>query len=161
VKPERDQSCWGGRGVAFDRGSHGQEGVREHGQGGPAVPGGPAADLVLINADQAVSCLERFLDAPALTCHGDQGAQRDGPRGVAAQVGQLAGGVIAADQPMMDAGIGGVFGLQPKPRPGLQPWAVAAQRSTSPATGALHITATDLPRRYRRRVRVAKEQHPD
>ncbi len=32
-----------------------------------------------------------------------------------------------------------------------------AQRSTSPATGALHITATDLPHRYRP---VAMEQTP-
>ena len=35
-------------------GGDGQEGVGEHGQGGPAVPGGPAADLVLVEPDQAL-----------------------------------------------------------------------------------------------------------
>ena len=43
---------------------------------------------------------------------------------VAAQVGVLAGGVVAADQQMMNAGVGVVFGQQPKPGPGVQPWAV-------------------------------------
>ena len=39
VDGQRDQACRGGCGVAFDRGGHRQEGVGEHGQGGPAVPG--------------------------------------------------------------------------------------------------------------------------
>ncbi len=51
-------------GVAFDGGGHGQEGVGEHGQGGPAVPGGPAADLVLVEPDQFLGRLEGFLDPP-------------------------------------------------------------------------------------------------
>src|ERR1700741_5399117 len=98
----------------------------EHGQGGPAVPGPPAPPLVLIQSDQSFGGLERFFDAPALTGDGDQGAQRNGSGGVAAQVGMLAGGVVAADQQMMAAGVGVVFGQQPKPRPGVTPWPVRA-----------------------------------
>ena len=65
-----------GVGVAFGGGGHGQEGVGEHGQGGPAVPGGPAPDLVLVQPGEALGGLEGFLDAPALPGHGDQGVQR-------------------------------------------------------------------------------------
>ncbi len=42
---------------AYDR----EEGVREHGQGDPPRPGGIAADLVLIQARQALSGLEELL----------------------------------------------------------------------------------------------------
>ena len=73
-----------GTDVTFDGGGHGQEGVSEHGQGGPAVPGRPAADLVLIEPDQAFGGLEGFLDAPALASHGHQGAQRHRAWAVAA-----------------------------------------------------------------------------
>ena len=90
-----------GLGVAFGGGGHGQEGVGEHGQGGPAVPGGPAADLVLVESGEAFGGLEGFLDAPALSGHGHQRAQGDRVRAVAAQVGLLAGAVVAADQQVM------------------------------------------------------------
>jgi hypothetical protein len=103
-----------------------RKGMGEHGQGGPAVPGAPAPHLVLIQSDQSFGGLERFFDAPALTGDGDQGAQRNGSGAVAAQVGMLAGGVVAADQHMMAAGVGVVFGQQPIPRPGVQPWPVRA-----------------------------------
>lgn len=63
--------------VAFVRGGHRQEGVGEHGQGGPAVPGAPASELVLVQSGQAFGGLEGFLDALALSGDGDQGAQRD------------------------------------------------------------------------------------
>lgn len=85
----------GGRGVAFDRGSHGQERMREHGQGGRAVPGFPAPDLVLIEPDQSFGGLEGFLDTPALAGHLHEGAQRDRAGVVAAQVSVLAGAVVA------------------------------------------------------------------
>ena len=67
VDGQRDQPGRCGCGVAFGGGGHGQEGVGEHGQGGPAVPGGPAPDLVLIQPGQAFGGLEGFLDAPALS----------------------------------------------------------------------------------------------
>ncbi|MDT5053267.1 MAG: hypothetical protein QOF66_1633, partial [Mycobacterium sp.] len=62
----------------------GQESVGEHGQGGPAMPGAPASDLVLVDSGQAFGPLERFLDAPALASHGHQRVQRDRAWAVAA-----------------------------------------------------------------------------
>ena len=75
VDGQRDQPGRCGLGVTFGGGGHGQEGVGEHGQGGPAVPGGPAPDLVLIQSGEPFGGLEGFLDTPALTGHGDQGVQ--------------------------------------------------------------------------------------
>jgi hypothetical protein len=51
-------------GMLGDRG-HDQERVRQHGQGHPAVPGAPAADLVLVQAAQPLAGLERLLYPPA------------------------------------------------------------------------------------------------
>jgi hypothetical protein len=79
--------------------------VREHGQGGPAVPGGPAPDLVLVQAGEALGRLEGFLDAPALPGDAHQDVQRDRAGAVAAQVGQLAGGIVAANQQVMVSGV--------------------------------------------------------
>jgi arsenite methyltransferase len=42
-----------------------QEGIGQHGQGHPPVPGAPAADLVLVQAAQALAGLERLLHPPA------------------------------------------------------------------------------------------------
>ena len=80
VDGQRDQTGRGGLGVAFGGGGHGQEGVGEHGQGGPAVPGGPAPDLVLVQPGEAFGGLEGFLDAPALPGDGDKGVQGDRAR---------------------------------------------------------------------------------
>ena len=44
----------------------------------------------------------------------------DRVRAVAAQVGVLAGGVVAADQQMMPPGVGVVFGAERDPGPGVQ-----------------------------------------
>ena len=68
----------GGLGVAFGGGGHGQEGMGEHGQGGPAVPGGPAPDLVLVEPGQAFGGLEGFLDAPALPGDGTRACRVTG-----------------------------------------------------------------------------------
>ena len=48
VAGERDLpgGCW--TAGVLGGGGDGEEGEREHGQGGPPVPGGPAADLMLI-----------------------------------------------------------------------------------------------------------------
>ena len=54
-----------GRGRAaggFDGGGGGEDGGAGHGQGDPPVPGGPAAQLVLIQAGQAFAGLEVLLD---------------------------------------------------------------------------------------------------
>ena len=57
---------------AFGRGDDGEECVGEHGQNGPAMPRGPAADLVLIQSSQAFAGLEGFFDAPSGSGHADQ-----------------------------------------------------------------------------------------
>ncbi len=126
VDGQRDQTSGCGLSVAFGGGGHGQEGVGEHGQGGPAVPGGPAPDLVLIEPGEAFGGLEGFLDAPALPCDRDEGVQGDRPWCVAAQVGQLAGGIVAADQQMVPPGVGAVLGVERDPGPGVPARAVAA-----------------------------------
>lgn len=43
----------------------GEEGVGEHGQGDPVGPGGEAAELVLVQAGQALSGLEGLLHPPS------------------------------------------------------------------------------------------------
>ncbi|MGQ5639030.1 MULTISPECIES: hypothetical protein [unclassified Streptomyces] len=45
-------------------GNGGEEGQREHGKGDGAVPGGPVADLVVVQADLAFCGLEARFDAP-------------------------------------------------------------------------------------------------
>jgi hypothetical protein len=46
-------------------GGDGEEGVGEHGEGGPAVPGCPGADLVFVQAGAAFAGLDVLLDPPA------------------------------------------------------------------------------------------------
>ena len=60
-------------------------GRRQHGQGDPPVPGGPAAHLVLIQAGQALAVREVLLDRPAKPGDLDQGGERDPLRGVAVE----------------------------------------------------------------------------
>ena len=65
VAGQRDQlGRWWPAG-AFGQGRHHQEGVGEHGQGGPPVPGPPAAHLVGVQADQALAGLEALLNLPS------------------------------------------------------------------------------------------------
>src|SRR6266542_1954263 len=80
-----------------EQGSDHQEGVGEHGKGDPAVPGAPAADLVLVQATQALAGLERLFDGPAPSGDPDQDGQRGGAGRVAAVIGQLTGLAVAAD----------------------------------------------------------------
>src|SRR3954451_10637827 len=106
----------------------------EHGQGGPTMPRGPAPDLVLVEAGESFGGLEGFLDTPALTGHGDQRVQCGRPWCVAAQVGQLAGGIIAADQQMVLTGVG----------VGLRLPATASSRSCAAGRGGAQGTQTSL-----------------
>jgi hypothetical protein len=88
---------------------HDEERQREHGQGGPPIPGAPAADLMLIQATPAGAGLERLLDPPAASGDADQDGQRGGPRHPAAAEGQLAGGAVAAEkQPVLAGAVSGV-----------------------------------------------------
>jgi hypothetical protein len=61
---------------------------------------------VLIQPGEILGGREGFFDAPVLPGHADQDAQRDRVGAVAAQVGQLAGAVLAPDQQMMAPDIG-------------------------------------------------------
>jgi hypothetical protein len=115
VDGEFDQSGWCWAVFAFGGGGHDQKGVDQHCENGPAMPGGPAAHLVLVQAGETFGCLERFFDASALPGDADQGGQRHGFRAVAAQVGQFPGGGVAADQHVVLAGFGVVFGLDGDP----------------------------------------------
>lgn len=45
-------------------GHGGQERVGEQDQGGPSIPGGPGADLVLAQAGQALAGLKTLLSPP-------------------------------------------------------------------------------------------------
>src|SRR5205823_14672998 len=70
-------------------------------------PGGPPADLVLVQPGQAFAGLEGLLDGPPSSGDGDQGAQRDRVGAVAAEVGQLAGAPVAAGQQPVAAAVAG------------------------------------------------------
>jgi hypothetical protein len=107
VTGERDQLGRWWVADALEQGGHDQEGVGEHGQGHPAVPGAPAADLVLIQASKALAGLDGLLDAPALAGDLDQAGQRYRAGSVAAVVGQLAGGAAADHEPLPCCLVGG------------------------------------------------------
>jgi len=76
VADQRDQHVRDGvRGVF----GGGEEGVREHGADGPPVPGGPGADLVLVEGGQTLGGLEVLLDSPPGAGHAHQRGQRHRP----------------------------------------------------------------------------------
>src|SRR5215207_6246262 len=93
-----DQPGWWWVAAALGHGGDHQEGVGDHGEGDPAVPGAPAADLMLVQADQLLAGLEPLLDGPPGPGHPDQGRKRGGLGRVAAVEGQLPGALVAADQ---------------------------------------------------------------
>jgi hypothetical protein len=82
---------------------------------------------MLVEPGQRLGGLERFLDPPALPGHPHEGAQWHRTWGVAAQVGQFAGAVVAADQQVMMTGVGVVLGPQRGPGPGVKAVPVAAR----------------------------------
>ena len=65
VAGHRDQPRRGGVAGAFGQGRDHQKGVGEHRKGGPAVPGAPAADLMLVQATKALAGLEALFDLPS------------------------------------------------------------------------------------------------
>ena len=78
VAGQRDQPVWWRVLGAFGGGQDGEEGVGEHGEGDPAVPGTPAADLVLIQPGEALAGLEGLLHGPAAPGDPDQVASGTG-----------------------------------------------------------------------------------
>src|SRR5512133_1219721 len=109
-------------------------------RGGPAVPGPPAADLVLIQADKALAGLKSLLHRPAPAGDVNQDGQWQRAGREAAVEGQLAGGVVAADhQPALArlaVGRGAVV-VQPHKRPAVPAVALGAlaARHLLPCTG--------------------------
>jgi hypothetical protein len=95
VAGQRDQFRRAGVAGVLEGGGGGQGGG---GGRDPPVPGGPAADLVLIQAGQALSGWEVLLDRPAKPGGLDQGGQRDRLRGAAVVEGQFPGARVPADQ---------------------------------------------------------------
>jgi hypothetical protein len=98
VAGEGDELGWYRVAGAFGQSDHDQEGVGKHRQRGPAVPGAPAADLMLVQAAQSLGGLERLLDPPTGSGRFHQ-ATRGRLAGAIAQVeGQLPAGQVAADK---------------------------------------------------------------
>ena len=64
VTGQPDELGWWRAGAVGQGGDH-KEGVGEHGQGGPAVPGAPAADLMGVQATQALGGLKALLNLPS------------------------------------------------------------------------------------------------
>lgn len=93
-----DQVGWRRLVAAFGGCGDGQESVGEHGGGDPAVPGGPATNLVLVQASQALAGLEDLLHRPAPPSHPHQLGQWHRIGGEAAVEGEFAASAIAADQ---------------------------------------------------------------
>jgi len=84
--------------VGLGGGQHGQERAGEQGQDGPPVPGGPAADLVLVQSGQLLAGSKPVLDLPAGSGHLHQLGQRHRAGGAGAVEGVLAVAHAAADQ---------------------------------------------------------------
>ena len=77
----------------------GEEGVGQHAGGHVPVPGGPLADLVLVEAEQVLALGVVLLDLPAHPGDRDQLGDRGGVGGVGEEELDLAGvGHRAADQ---------------------------------------------------------------
>jgi uncharacterized protein (TIGR00730 family) len=116
VAGQGDQPGWCGPFGALLGGDNREQGVRDHREQRPAPPGGPAADLVLVEPGQALPSLEGLLDRPATPGDSDQLAQRyhlaaEGIRVVygganVGTMGALADGVLQAG--------GEVVGVIPK-----------------------------------------------
>ena len=118
----------------------GEERRGEHGQDRVAVPGGPAADLVLIEPGLGLGDREGFLDAPPASGDADQLGQRGAPPVVAQEVGVLGvtvglgvGG--AADQQAARPTVGAAGRVQGDPGPGVgaQPLRARALAALLPA----------------------------
>ena len=89
-----------------DLAQHGEVGVSQHGERDVAVPAGPGADLVLVEADLALGRLEAGLDRPARASDLDEVGERRAVGGVGQVEGELVGlGDAAPDQqPLLPAG---------------------------------------------------------
>lgn len=90
-----------GRRVGQER----QVNVGDHDQGDVPVPGDVLTDLVMVEPGLVLGGLEALLDAPAGSCHADQGGQSGRAGGPAPVVGHFRGVAdrAAGQQPVMGA----------------------------------------------------------
>ncbi len=97
---DRDQPGEVGAAVAgaLPGGGHGEEGIGEQADRGPAVPGGPGGDLSAVQPGGLLGQLVVFLDSPAGDGYRDEPAQRDRGRGPAQEVADGAGVAVPAEQ---------------------------------------------------------------
>src|SRR5829696_1158496 len=122
-----DQPGWWWVAATLGHGGDRQEGMGNHGQGDPAVPGAPAADLLLVQADQPLTGLEPLLDGPPGPGHPDQGRKWSGVGRVAAVERQLSGALVAAEQQPMPPGLVAVVVMvKADERPVVEPVALGA-----------------------------------
>jgi hypothetical protein len=131
VAGQADQPGWWWVAGAVGGREHHEEGVGDHSQGGPAVPGAPAADLVLVQAAKALAGLEALFDGPAAPGDPHQGGQEHGAGCPAAVESQLAGGAVASDQQPVLAGLAARMGgavVQADKRPVVQAVGLDARR---------------------------------
>jgi hypothetical protein len=84
--------------AGLGRGQDGQESVGEQRQDGPPVPGGPAADLVLVQGGELFSACEPVLDFPPGPGYAYELGQGHRVKGMGAVEGILAVADPAADQ---------------------------------------------------------------
>lgn len=103
VAGQRDQAVRGGAAGVFVGKDYREEGVGEHREGDPAGPRAVAADLVLVESCQPFLGLEGLFHTPPRTSGFDQRSQRDWLGGVAAVIGEFAGGAVASDQELVAA----------------------------------------------------------
>ena len=118
-----------GGGVCWEAGAgDGEERRGEHGQDRVAVPGGPPADLVLVEPGLGLGDREGFLDAPPAPGDTNQLGQRGAPPVVAQEVGVLLvtvglgvglGVGVAADQQAARPTVGAAGRVQGDPGPGV------------------------------------------
>src|SRR6185369_8399215 len=119
---------------ALVSGDDGEERVGEHREDGPALPGGPGSDLVLVESGEFFPGLERFLDGPAPPGDSDERGQRDGPGRVRAVERQLPSASVAADEQPVLAGEVVVAGVDQ--RPVVEPLPFGAGAGGDPLPGA-------------------------
>ena len=98
VPGQRDLVCRVGVAGVPEGGCDGEDGIGKHGEGGPPVPGGPAAGLMLVQAGHALPVwnFASMVQRSPVTL--DQGGQDGRLRAEAAVKGQLAGALVPADR---------------------------------------------------------------
>jgi hypothetical protein len=103
VDGQRDQPAVYGS-AAISGGDRGQDRRGEHDQGGVAVPGVPASDLVLVEADGAFRVLEAGFHCPADASDTHERGQADPGRCVAAVEREFTVADTAADEQPVETG---------------------------------------------------------